>query len=74
VNAQNEKFLAHIIRDFATKVDAKYRRGNREHGNNIMAINALEALKEECLDAYVYLCVLERQLKRRAQNKKKRMK
>ena len=71
MNAQNEKFLAHIKRDFVKQVDRKYRRGNREHGNNIMSIDALRELKQEHLDSYVYLCVLERQMKQRPRNKKR---
>ena len=57
---EDERLLLAIKSDFINEVDAKFRKGNAEHGGDIMDIDAIREAKQECVDLYVYLFVAER--------------
>ena len=55
---EQEAHLKRIKANFATKVDKKYRDGQKEHGGDLMHNNALNILDQalaESVDLVVYL-------------------
>jgi hypothetical protein len=68
VTESQEDHLARIKAQFLVDVDAKYRRGAREHGNDLLEhspVAILEMLIEEALDQYVYAASLKEAMQRR---------
>lgn len=62
---EQELHLSNIVVGFAREVDAKYRKGQKEHGGNLwMKSGMLQFLREETLDFIVYSATLEQQLDR----------
>ncbi len=74
MNAKAEKLLAHIKADLLTKIDAKFRKGDAEHGGDIEELDCILEAMDELMDGIVYLYAELRKRKQRPQNKKKRMK
>lgn len=59
---EQELHLAEIKADFIKQVDAKYRKGQEEHGGNLWKKpGVLEMLMDECVDFFVYAYVLRQQ-------------
>ncbi len=59
---EQEAHLEQVKADFLIAVDAKYRKGQAEHGGNLWKKpGVLEMLMEECVDFYVYAHVLKEQ-------------
>lgn len=53
-----EDHLGRILINVVNKTDAKYRKGQKEHGGNLMQFNALQLIDhaiEESIDMIVYL-------------------
>jgi hypothetical protein len=64
VSPEQEAHLAGIKQGFCVQVDAKYRRGQQEHGGNLWVKPGLfPMLTEETLDFVVYAKTLEQQLR-----------
>jgi hypothetical protein len=64
VNDEQEAHLAGIKSGFCVAVDAKYRKGQQEHGGNLWKKPGLfPMLAEETLDFVVYARTLEQQLR-----------
>ena len=64
MNDEQEAHLAGIKTGFCVAVDAKYRRGQHEHGGNLWKKpGMLPMLTEETLDFVVYARTLEQQLR-----------
>jgi hypothetical protein len=51
---EQEKHLAAIKDDMAARIDAKYRKGQQEHGGNLWERNPVKDLDGEIVDATVY--------------------
>jgi len=59
---EQEEHLEDIKIDFLQQVDAKYRKGQIEHGGNLWKKpGVLEMLMDECVDFFVYAYVLKQQ-------------
>jgi hypothetical protein len=59
---EQEEHLQRVKLDFLDAVDAKYRKGQAEHGGNLWKKpGVLEMLMDECVDFYVYAHVLRQQ-------------
>jgi hypothetical protein len=59
---QQEAHLAKIKANFQDEVDAKYRKGQKEHGGDLFRLNIadlLREIKQEIVDLYVYADSLE---------------
>jgi hypothetical protein len=55
---EQEEHLKRIKTNFTSKVDAKYRKGQEEHGGNLIYSSALRLINmaiEEAIDQIVYL-------------------
>lgn len=64
MNPEQEAHLSGIKQKFCAEVDAKYRRGQAEHGGNLWAKPGMfPMLAEETLDFVVYARTLEQQLR-----------
>jgi hypothetical protein len=64
MNDEQEAHLAGIKSGFCVAVDAKYRKGQAEHGGNLWKKpGMLPMLTEETLDFVVYARTLEQQLR-----------
>lgn len=58
-----EHHLQAVIADFEKNVTEKYKAGQKEHGGQLWTKpGMIKNLKDELLDAYVYLCTLEAQI------------
>jgi len=58
MTSEQESHLKRIKSNFASKVDAKYRAGQKEHGGDLMHNNALALIDmaiSEAVDQVVYL-------------------
>lgn len=58
---EQEIHLSEIISDFSTRCDAKYRKGQAEHGGNLFDLGMLQLIDnglEEAVDQFVYLKTL----------------
>lgn len=59
---EQEEHLQQVKADFIRDVDAKYRKGQAEHGGDLWKKpGVLEMLMDECVDFYVYAHVLREQ-------------
>lgn len=59
---EQEQHLADIKVEFERQVDAKYRKGQAEHGGDLWKKpGVLEMAMDECVDHFVYLYVLREQ-------------
>lgn len=59
---EQEQHLIDIKNEFTRQVDAKYRKGQIEHGGNLWKKpGVLEMLMDECVDFFVYAHVLKQQ-------------
>jgi len=59
---KQEEHLARIKAQFSKEVDKKYRKGQKEHKGNLwLKPGVIQMAKEEAVDQYVYLSVLEEQ-------------
>ena len=59
---KQEEHLARIKAQFLKEVDVKYRKGQKEHRGNLwLKKGVIRMAKEEAVDQYVYLSVLEEQ-------------
>jgi hypothetical protein len=57
VNQSQEAHLQRVKEAFASDVDAKYRRGAQEHGDDLLdhtPMDLADMLIEEAIDMYVY--------------------
>ncbi len=62
MTTEQEAHLDEIKYAFVKAVDAKYRKGQEEHGGNLWKKpGVLEMLMEECVDFWVYAYVLKQQ-------------
>ena len=55
---EQEEHLKRIMANFASKVDTKYRNGQKEHGGNLIHMNVLglvDSSLAEAIDLVVYL-------------------
>lgn len=60
---EQEKHLSDIIVRFSRETDAKYRKGQAEHGGNLVKKPGIvKMLREEALDTVTYTDVLREQL------------
>ena len=51
-----ESHLRDIKSSFEASVDAKYRKGQAEHGGNLWDRNTLSDIKDEAVDLFTYIC------------------
>jgi hypothetical protein len=59
---EQERHLEDIKYHFVKEVDAKYRKGQAEHGGDLWKKpGVLEMLMDECVDFYVYAYCLRQQ-------------
>jgi len=59
---EQEKHLSQVKEWFLQQVDAKYRRGQAEHGGNLWLKPVLPMLVEEVIDLSVYVQTLQLQV------------
>lgn len=62
---EQEQHLQSLKESFLREFDAKYRRGQAEHGGSLFEMPMLDLIrnaKEEVLDQWAFLCTLEDQL------------
>ena len=63
MSPKQEAHLAGILRRFVQEADAKYRKGQQEHGGDLWKKpGMLGFLREECLDFVVYADTLQAQI------------
>jgi hypothetical protein len=62
VTSEHEKHLAGIIRDLTKDLDAKYRKGQDQHGGALWRRPVWKDAWDECLDLCTYLHTLRMQL------------
>jgi len=65
VTNEQERHLARVLRSFVFKADAKYRKGQEEHGGDLWALSAIDLVNhalEEAIDQVVYLDTLRENL------------
>lgn len=61
---KQEQHLARIKKSFLKEVNLKYRKGQKEHGGNLIDNpNLIDEVMNEAIDLYVYLHTLREQLK-----------
>lgn len=63
---EQEQHLEKIKKEFTEKVDAKYRKGVKEHGGNLWEYSIEDLINmalDEAIDQYTYLSTLKRKLK-----------
>lgn len=67
MNQKQEGHLYQIKKEFEKLVDAKYRKGQKEHGGNLWEILPEELLDfaiDEAIDQIVYLLTLKNKLRK----------
>ena len=62
VTSEHEKHLAGILRDLTKDLDAKYRKGQEEHGGALWRRPVWKDAWDEILDLAVYMHTLKMQL------------
>ena len=63
MDAEHEAHLLRIKKQFLIKVDAKYRKGNDEHGGYLPEKSGLiDMALDEIIDLYVYMVTLKEQV------------
>lgn len=67
MTSEQEEHLLDIKRSFALAVDKKYRKGQAEHGGDLVEAsrtNLIDCAIDEAIDLYVYLTTLRSKLTR----------
>jgi hypothetical protein len=61
MNKQNEAFLKELKRKVVKRIDAKFRKGVREHGGYLWEKPAFEYMGDEIIDLFCYYVAQEKQ-------------